>query len=40
VDRNRELIHSALVAEEYAEAQRRGSNMTIDQAIAFAENEF
>ena len=39
VERNREMMKSALSADEFAKAQKTGAAMTIDQAIAFASNE-
>ncbi|HEX5840116.1 MAG TPA: tetratricopeptide repeat protein, partial [Anaerolineales bacterium] len=39
VERNREMLRSALTADEFANAQKAGQAMTIDQAIAFASNE-
>jgi tetratricopeptide (TPR) repeat protein len=39
VERNREMLRSALTADEFANAQKAGEAMTIDQAIAFASNE-
>jgi predicted ATPase/Tfp pilus assembly protein PilF len=39
VERNREMIRAALGADEFAEAQKTGAAMNIDQAIAFASNE-
>jgi len=39
VERNREMIKSALGADEFAKAQKTGAAMNIDQAIAFATNE-
>jgi predicted ATPase len=39
VERNREMLRSALPAEEFAKAQKTGAAMNIDQAIAFASNE-
>jgi hypothetical protein len=39
VERNREMLRSALTADEFAEAQRAGEAMNIDQAIAFASIE-
>lgn len=39
VERNRQMIRSALGADEFAQAQKTGASMNIDQAIAFASNE-
>jgi tetratricopeptide (TPR) repeat protein len=39
VERNREMLRSALSADEFAKAQKTGEAMNIDQAIAFASNE-
>jgi tetratricopeptide (TPR) repeat protein len=39
VERNREMLRSALPADEFAKAQKTGEGMNIDQAIAFASNE-
>jgi len=39
VERNREMIQSALGADEFAKAQKTGEAMNMDQAIAFATNE-
>ena len=39
VERNREMMQSALSADEFAKAQKTGAAMNIDQAIAFASNE-
>jgi non-specific serine/threonine protein kinase len=39
VERNREMMKSALGADEFAKAQMTGVAMNIDQAIAFASNE-
>jgi tetratricopeptide (TPR) repeat protein len=39
VERNREMLQSALSADEFAKAQKTGAAMNIDQAIAFASNE-
>lgn len=39
VERNREMMRSALTADEFAKAWKRGGAMTIDQAIGFASNE-
>lgn len=39
VERNREMMISALGADEFAKAQKTGTAMNIDQAIAFASNE-
>jgi len=39
VERNREMMKSALGADEFAKAQKTGVAMDIDQAIAFASNE-
>lgn len=39
VERNREMMMSALSADEFAKAQKTGMAMNIDQAIAFASNE-
>jgi len=39
VERNREMMQSALGADEFAKAQKTGAAMNIDQAIAFATNE-
>jgi len=39
VERNREMMRAALGADEFAEAQKTGAAMNIDQAIAFASNE-
>ena len=39
VERNREMLRSALPADEFAKAQKIGEAMNIDQAIAFASNE-
>ena len=39
VERNREMMKSALDADEFAKAQKTGGAMNMDQAIAFASNE-
>jgi len=39
VERNREMLASALGADEFAKARKTGSLMNIDQAIAFASDE-
>jgi len=39
VERNREMMQSALSADEFAKAQKTGTAMNIDQAIAFASHE-
>jgi predicted ATPase/Tfp pilus assembly protein PilF len=39
VERNRDMMQSALGADEFAKAQKIGVAMNIDQAIAFAANE-
>jgi hypothetical protein len=39
VERNREMLRSALTADEFTKAQKKGEAMNIDQAIAFATNE-
>ena len=39
VERNREMMQSALSADEFAKVQMTGRAMNIDQAIAFASNE-
>jgi predicted ATPase len=39
VERNREMMQSALGADEFSKAQKTGAAMNIDQAIAFASNE-
>jgi len=39
VERNREMLKSALSADEFAKAQKTGMAMNLDQAIAFASNE-
>jgi predicted ATPase len=39
VERNREMMKSALGADEFTKAQKTGAAMNIDQAIAFASNE-
>ncbi|HXD11810.1 MAG TPA: tetratricopeptide repeat protein, partial [Anaerolineales bacterium] len=39
VERNREMMQSALSADEFAKAQKTGGAMNMDQAIAFASNE-
>jgi len=39
VERNREMMQSALGADEFAKAYRAGAAMNLDQAIAFATNE-
>jgi hypothetical protein len=39
VERNREMMQSALTADEFTKAWKTGGAMTIDQAIAFASNE-
>ena len=39
VERNREMLRSALPADEFAKAQKTGEAMNLDQAIAFATNE-
>jgi predicted ATPase len=39
VERNREMLRSALTANEFVKAQKIGEAMNIDQAIAFATNE-
>ncbi|MBC7879347.1 MAG: tetratricopeptide repeat protein [Anaerolineales bacterium] len=39
VERNREMMQSALGVDEFAKAQKTGAAMNMDQAIAFASNE-
>ena len=39
VERNREMMKSALSADEFAKAWKTGAAMNMDQAIAFASNE-
>ena len=39
VERNREMLRSALTADGFEKAQRVGEGMSLDQAIAFASNE-
>jgi len=39
VERNREMMRSALTDDEFTKAWKTGGAMTIDQAIAFASNE-
>ena len=39
VERNREMLRSALTADEFAKAWKTGGAMNMDQAIAFASNE-
>jgi predicted ATPase/Tfp pilus assembly protein PilF len=39
VERNRDMMKSALGIDEFAKAQQTGGAMNIDQAIAFASNE-
>jgi predicted ATPase len=39
VERNREMMQSALGVDEFAKAQKTGAAMNIDQAIAFATDE-
>ena len=39
VERNREMMQSALTDDEFTKAWKTGGAMTIDQAIAFASNE-
>ena len=39
VERNHEMLRSALSADEFAKAQRAGEAMNMDQAIAFANSE-
>jgi tetratricopeptide (TPR) repeat protein len=39
VERNREMMQSALSADGYAKAHKTGATMNIDQAVAFATNE-
>ncbi len=39
VERNLEMLRSALTTDEFANAQKTGAAMNIDQAIAFASNE-
>ncbi len=39
VERNREMLKSALSADEFAKAWKTGEKMTIDQAISFASKE-
>jgi tetratricopeptide (TPR) repeat protein len=39
VERNREIIQTALAPDEFTKAWKKGGGMTIDQAIAFASNE-
>ncbi len=39
VERNREMMQSALGADEFSKAQKTGAAMNIDQAIAFASHE-
>jgi hypothetical protein len=38
VEQNRELMHTALPADEFTKAWETGRSMTIDQAIAFVSN--
>jgi hypothetical protein len=39
VERNREMMRSALSDDEFTKAWKKGREMTIDQAIAFASSE-
>jgi hypothetical protein len=39
VERNLEMLRSALTTDEFANAQKTGAAMNIDQAIAFVSNE-
>ena len=39
VERNREMMQSALGVDEFAKAQKTGGAMNMDQAIAFASDE-
>jgi predicted ATPase len=39
VERNREMMQTALGADKFAKAQKTGEAMNMDQAIAFASNE-
>jgi hypothetical protein len=39
VERNREMLRSALSADEFEIATKTGGAMNMDQAIAFASNE-
>ena len=39
VERNREMLQSALPADEFTKAWKTGGAMNMDQAIAFASNE-
>ncbi|MEW6181110.1 MAG: tetratricopeptide repeat protein [Chloroflexota bacterium] len=39
VERNLEMLHAALTADEFAHLHRLGAGMNIDQAIAFASHE-
>lgn len=39
VERNREMMQSALSADGFAKAHKTGATMNIDQAVAFATNE-
>ena len=39
VERNRDMMKSALGAEEFAQAEKTGAAMNMDQAIAFASNK-
>jgi hypothetical protein len=39
VERNREMIRSALTADEFTQAWNTGAAMNMDQAIAFASHE-
>jgi hypothetical protein len=39
VERNREMLQSALSADEFEKATKTGGAMNMDQAIAFASNE-
>jgi hypothetical protein len=39
VERNREMLRSALSPDEFEQAAKTGAAMNMDQAIAFASNE-
>jgi hypothetical protein len=39
VERNREMVRSALSTNEFEKTQKAGAAMNMDQAIAFASNE-
>jgi hypothetical protein len=39
VERNREMMQSALSAEAFSKAQKTGAAMNMDQAVTFASNE-